>query len=161
MIARASIIILLLTFAAPAAVLAQPAPTASIQDAAWLTGHWVGEGLGGELDEAFSAPLGGQMAGHLRLSRDGKPVFYEMMLIEEHQGALRFRVKHFDPDFTGWEEKDRSLDFPFVSAAPGELVFRSLAFRKDGPDRMVITLRMRQDNGEAADQVMRLRRAGP
>lgn len=148
----------------PALAQAQPAPAApatrqvTISDAAWLAGRWTGEGLGGRLDEGWADPVGGQMAGYFTLSRDGRPVFHEMLLMEEHEGGLRLRVKHFNPDFTGWEEKDRSVDFTFVSAAPGELVFKGIRFDAEGPDGLVIRLRLRGSDGLAREEVLRYRR---
>jgi hypothetical protein len=149
---------LALALASPAAAQA-PAQTASIAEAAWLTGRWQGQGLGGELEEAFSAPLAGQMVGHFRLAQGGKTSFYQLFLIEEHEGGLVFRYRHFNSDFTGWEEKDKSNAFAFVSAKPGELAFNGLTLRAVGTDGLVITIRMRQ--GETvSDQTLRLTRVG-
>ncbi|RYY34034.1 MAG: hypothetical protein EOP59_16885, partial [Sphingomonadales bacterium] len=64
----------LLAMATPAV-----AQDATIADAAWLAGRWVGEGLGGQVEESWSPAMGGQMAGHFTLVQDGKPVFYELM----------------------------------------------------------------------------------
>jgi hypothetical protein len=147
----------LLTLAAPA--LAQDAaPRATIADAAWLAGRWTGEGMGGQVQEALSDPVNGQMVGYFTLSRDGETAFHELILIEEHAGSLRVRVKHFSPGFVAWEEKDKAIDFPLVSAAPGDLVFRGLTFRRDGADGLVITVRFRTADGAGRDEVLRYRR---
>ena len=135
---------------------AQTAP--SIDAAAWLTGRWIGEGLGGEMEEVWSAPVGGQMVGHFRLVRDGAPVFYEIMLIDVADGGVRMRVKHFNLDFVGWEEKDAWVTFEPVSAGPEALVFNSLAIRRDGADRITMTLRIRYPDG-ARDEILIFRRA--
>jgi len=142
----------------PEAVAPVPAQGATITDAAWLSGRWTGEGLGGRLDEGWADPVGGQMAGYFTLSREGRPVFHEMLLLEEHEGGLRLRVKHFNPDFTGWEDKDRSVDFTFVSAAPGQLVFKGIRFDAEGTDGLVIRLRLRGADGVAREEVLRYRR---
>lgn len=139
---------------------ANAAPSINIASASWLVGRWSGEGLGGQIDEAWSPAAGGQMTGHFRLVRDGRPVFYEFLVLEEHAGGLRLRVKHFNPDMTGWEEKDRSVDFAFVSASPGELVFRSLRIKREGRNRITMTLRMRQPGGEVRDELLVFRRVG-
>src|SRR5688572_24666958 len=80
-------------------------PTARIADWAWIAGRWQGQGLGGSVDEVWSEPAGGSMVGHFRLVRDGKPVFYEIMTVIEVEGSLEMRLKHVNPDMTGWEEK--------------------------------------------------------
>ncbi len=153
---------LLLAAAAPA-VAAQPAaaPVAKpvpLETVRWLAGRWEGEGMGGYTVEGWADPHLGQMAGYFTLYKDGKPVFHEMMLLEEHDGGLRLRVKHFNPDFTGWEEKSQSTDFKFVSASADELAFTAITFRRDGPDRIVINLRLRDDKGVVRNEVFQYRR---
>jgi hypothetical protein len=154
--ALGGLILAALLLAAPVRA-AETAPKATIADAAWLVGSWQGEGMGGITQEGWSAPADGRMIGHFSLIRGGKAVFYELMLIEEHEGGLRFRVKHFDPDFTGWEEKDRSLDFVFLGAEPGVLHFRSMTLTREGPDGLAIAMRFR--NGDTvSEEVLRYRR---
>lgn len=135
-----------------------PPPKAAIADAAWLAGRWTGEGMGGTLSQGMSDPVGGQMAGYFTLAKDGKVVFHQLVLFEEHAGSLRVRVKHFGPDFVGWEEKDGSLDFPLVSAAPGELAFRGMTFRRVSDDAFTLTIRMKGKDGTGRDEVLRYRR---
>ena len=50
-------------------------PAATIDDLAWLVGHWRGEGLGGQSFETISPPVAGQMAGHFQQVKDGKLSF--------------------------------------------------------------------------------------
>ena len=83
-----------------------PRPGARVTEFSWLTGAWVGEGLGGEVEEVWSAPVGGSMVGHFRLVRDGQPVFYELLTLIEVDGSVEMRLKHMNPDMTGWEEKN-------------------------------------------------------
>ena len=55
-------------------------------------------------------PKAGVLLGAFRLHRtDGKPGFYELFAIEEVDDTLQFVVKHFNPDWVGWEEKDKAL----------------------------------------------------
>lgn len=129
-----------------------------IEQAAWLAGRWVGEGLGGTIEETWAPPVGGQMVGHFRLVRAGAPAFYEIELIDEHEGGLRFRVKHFNPDFVGWEEKGAWTSFAFEGASADELRYSGLTLRRVGPEAMEITIRIRHD-GRTVDEVLRLRRA--
>jgi hypothetical protein len=134
--------------------------TASIQDAAWLAGRWVGTGLGGELEEVWSRPAGGQMVGHFRLLREGKPVFYEFILLDVTDGGIRMRLKHFNPDHTAWEEKDTWTTFAPVSSRPTELVFNGLTIQLKGTDAMTMKLSLR--NGEAVtEETLQFRRADP
>lgn len=148
---------LALVFAQAPAPRAEPPAPVSIEAASWLAGRWVGEGLGGQVEETWAPPQGGQMVGHFRLLRNGVPVFYELMLIDVHAGGLRLRVKHFNPDFTGWEERDASHAFMPRTAAPGDLRFDGLRYRLEG-NAMIATVRIEQ-NGRAQDVSFRFRRA--
>ncbi|MBY0562640.1 MAG: hypothetical protein K2P58_00540 [Hyphomonadaceae bacterium] len=136
----------------------QAVPPATIEDAAWLAGRWVGEGFGGQMEEAWTPPVGGQMVGHFRYWRDGQPQFYEFLMMDVVEGGVRMRVKHFNPDMVGWEERDGWVEFEPISAGPDALVFNGLTVRRDGPDRIVMTIRLRR--GDAVEEeVLRFERA--
>jgi hypothetical protein len=132
--------------------------TVTIQDAAWLAGRWVGTGLGGTLEEVWSPPAGGQMVGHFRLLRDGRPAFYEFILIDVADGGLRMRLKHFNPDHTAWEDKDGWATFNPVSAGTDELAFTGLRILRNGPDAITMKLRVR-DGGKEREETLQFRRA--
>ena len=135
-----------------------PQTVVTIDDAAWLAGRWVGEGFGGQMEEAWTPPVGGQMVGHFRYWRDGQPQFYEFLMMDVVDGGVRMRVKHFNPDMVGWEEKGEWITFEPVSAAPDALIFNGLAIRREGADRIVMTLRLRR--GETvSEEILRFQRA--
>lgn len=122
-------------------------PSATVSSLAWLTGRWKGEGLGGSVEEAWAEPAGGAMVGYFRLVRDGKPVFYEIMTLLEVEGSVELRLKHVNPDMTGWEEKADFVTFRLVKLDGGAAYFSGLTFRRSG-DRLEIylALRNRTDN---------------
>ena len=120
-----------------------PRPPGRITQAAWLAGQWQGEGLGGSAEEAWSAAAGGSMVGYFRLVKDGKPVFYEIMTILEVEGSLELRLKHVNPDMTGWEEKLDFVRFALARIEPDAIYFNGLTFRRVGPDRLEIYLALR------------------
>lgn len=122
----------------------------TIEDATWLAGRWVGTGFGGQMEESWAPPVGGQMIGHFRYWRDGQPQFYEIMLMDVADGGVRMRVKHFNPDFVGWEDKDGWVTFEPVSANSEALVFDGLAIRREGENRIVMTIRIRR--GEVVEE---------
>jgi hypothetical protein len=111
-------------------------PAAAIADMAWLAGTWEGEGLGGTVDEIWTAPAGGAMAGFFRLVRDGKPVFYELLTILEHEGSLEMRLKHANPDMTGWEEKNNFVTFKLVKLDETGAYFGGFTLKRVGPDTL-------------------------
>ncbi|MCC7268666.1 MAG: hypothetical protein IT546_15195 [Caulobacteraceae bacterium] len=133
------------------------APKATLADAALLIGLWEGEGFGGKVQEGWSAPLAGRMVGHFSAaSASGKPMFHQSLIIEEHEGSLRMRLKHFSPDFKGWEAQDKTVDFALVSAALGAVTFGPAAFTREGD---VLTLRLQlSEKGVKREEVMRYRR---
>jgi hypothetical protein len=135
----------------------QKPAAATIADMAWLAGHWTGDGLGGVSEEMWTAPHDGVMLGMYRLIRDGKPVFYELLTISEHEGSLLLRLEHFNPDLTGWEDKSETVDFPFVAKTDGRLQFAGLTFMPDG-DRVTIYLAIRGKDGAVREEAFRMTR---
>lgn len=135
----------------------QASPPAKIADFAWLAGYWQGEGLGGQCEEVWGKPNLDRMHGFFSLAQGGKPVFSEAMMLVEHQGSVELRLKHFRPDFVGWEQKDKFVTFELVKVAPGEAHFSGLAFRRDG-DSLAIHLRLKQDDGTVKEEAFTFRR---
>lgn len=131
---------------------------ASIADVAWLTGRWVGEGMGAVAEEVWLPPAGGAMAGTFRLVNDGSVDFYELITLQEIEGSLVLRLKHFEPDLTGWEEKDEWVDFPLVRRGTDELFFDGLTIRRLAEDRMRVWLAFERD-GEVGEALFEYRRA--
>ena len=134
------------------------AAQATIADASWLAGRWVGEGLGGAIEETWAPASGGQMIGHFQLSKGGKPQFYEIMMLDAQPTGLRLRVKHFNPDFTAWEDKGDWHSFEPESVEPNKLRFKGLRFDRNGDD-LVIVVTMRQKDGSVAEHPIKLKRA--
>jgi hypothetical protein len=164
--AFAAVALLSAAFALPAyaqnRVQPEPPPTAEqvrvIESASWLAGRWIGEGLGGQIEETWSTPASGQMVGHFRLVRNGVVAFYEICLLDVVDGGLRMRVKHFNPDFVGWEERDGWHAFDPVSVSEDTLSFDALALRRVADDALEIVLSIRYADG-VREETLRLRRA--
>lgn len=134
-----------------------PGCSAVIDQAAWIAGRWVGEGMGGLVEETWAPPLGCQMVGHFRLVVDGNPLVYETMMIDVAEGRLRLRVKHFTREFVGWEERDAWRTFKFVHASPDELSFDGLVIRRSGVDQIDIVVTLGR-NGRVHDERLPMRR---
>jgi len=136
-----------------------PSPPARVGDVAWLTGYWVGEGMGGELEDVWLPPKAGVLLGAFRLYRtDGKPGFYELFAIEEVDDTLQFVVKHFHPDWVGWEEKDKALRIRLSRISPDEAVFGRIVFERKGTDCLVVKLAIREKSGELRHETLSYRR---
>ena len=112
-------------------------PPATISDLAWLEGRWTGTGLGGLSEEVIAPALGGQMIGMFRQSAsDGTPDFYEFYHFAEENGSLILRIKHFNPDLTGWEEKDEREEFRLVALSDNAAYFDGLTFALIAPGEL-------------------------
>ena len=134
-------------------------PPATLSAVAWLEGAGLGDGLGGVSEEVWSAPRGGVMMGMYRSLRDGKPVFYEFLQLVEAEGTISLRLKHFNPDFSGWEEKTGFVTFKLVSVEEGAVHFDGLSFIKDGRDGLRIYLLLKDSKtGTVREEPFRLKR---
>lgn len=126
-----------------------PSPRASISDLKWLEGTWEGKGIAGaDAVEVYSTAKGGQMVGHFRqLNPDGTIFFYELMTITEKDGTLHYRLKHFNADLTGWEEKEVVRDFPLVAVDKDTWYFDDLTLKRDGENGMIAGVRVQKKDG--------------
>jgi hypothetical protein len=140
------------------AVPGTPPPKASISELAWMVGHWEGEGLGGQSFETISPPVAGQMSGHFQQVKDGKVQFYEIYHFVPVGDSLMLRLKHFNAELTGREEKDQSLEFPLVAIEGEAVYFDGLTMRRAGEDGMESVVRIGRDDGTVQDAKFRFRR---
>ncbi len=131
-------------------------PEASIDDLAWLAGYWVGDGLGGTSEELWTPPGGDRMYGVYTLRKEERVVFSEAMMLVETDGSLALRVKHFTPEFVGWEEKDGFVSFPLVRLGDREAYFSGLTLRRS-EGSLTIYLVLSQD-GERTEHAFHLER---
>ena len=137
-------------------------PNATVGDVAWIAGHWRGDAFGGTAEEIWGGPVGGSMMGSYRMSREGEVVFYELQTIVEHNGSLVFRLKHFNADLSGWEEKQASaaVTFPLVRITPDAAYFDGLTFRKPADGSMQVFLRINRGNNEVVEEKFRYHAVG-
>ena len=134
-------------------------PHATMSDVAWLAGHWVGPALGGEAEEIWSPPKAGSMMGMYRLVRDGKVVFYELLALVQEGGSLVLRLKHFNPDLTGWEEKQKTVDFRLVGLGEGIVQFEGMSFHREGDAKLTVYLAIEGKDGALHEEAFRYARA--
>jgi len=118
----------------------QASPPATIKEVAFLVGHWTGNGLGGTFEEIWTAPKQGVMVGMYRGLKDDAPTFNELLVLREEAGSLIIRLKHFNPDMTGWEEKAQVVTMPYVGTRDGVVHFDGMAFKVTGPDTLTCYL---------------------
>jgi hypothetical protein len=139
----------------------QASPAATLDAIAWLAGRWEGEGLGGISEELWSPPRGGVMMGMYRSLKQDQVQFYEFLQIVEEKGTLLLRLKHFNPDFSGWEEKAAFVSFRLAKVEPRAVHFDGLSFVRQSDDDLRIYLLLRDKSGTVREEEFRLRRMKP
>jgi hypothetical protein len=138
-------------------------PVRQMQFLSFLSGRWVGDSVEGSQEEYWSQPMGGSMIGTFREMKDGNAVFYEFWAIEVEDGALVFKMKHFNRGLIGWEDK---ADMVRLSASIGgmqDVIFAkpdgslSLRYTRKG-DQLRCIVRHVKD-GKTAEETFQLHRA--
>lgn len=136
----------------------QVSPPAKIEQMTWLAGDWVGEGLGGVCEEIWGMPSLGHMIGTFRISRDNEITFFEFVNISEKAGSLVFKVKHFTSELVGWEEKEKSIEFPLVKMEKNAAYFSGLTLKKKDENHIEIYVSIKYKNGERKEEPFRFTR---
>ena len=103
-------------------------PPANIDELNWIVGEYECSAFGGMAHEVWTKPRGGNMMGAFQLVDGDKISFYEIMSIVEKDGSLLLRLKHFNAELQGWEEKDETVDFPLVKIEEKKAYFDGLTF---------------------------------
>ena len=136
-------------------------PAASIDGLAWLEGIWAGDGITGKpATEVYSAPQGGQIAGHFVQTGDDGVWFYEILTIVPRDGSLVYRLKHFKADLEGWETKgaDQAREFRLVAQEGDAWYFDGLTLRKDGKNGLISAVSVSNKDGPPTELVFRYTR---
>lgn len=121
-------------------------PAATLADAAWLIGTWAGTGFGQQVEETWGPATAGSMVGTFKLYDDRGVSFYEIMTITVDNGTLSLKVKHFNADFTAWEEKADFVNFKLVKLEPDALHFGGLSFYRRDDDGLDAYIVMRESD---------------
>lgn len=109
-------------------------PDATLDDASWLVGSWTGRGFGQQFEETWNPPSAGSMVGLFKLFSDDGVAFYELLLLVVEDGTLSLKVKHFNADFSAWEDKADYVNFRLVKKEENALHFGGLSFYQRGDD---------------------------
>lgn len=108
-----------------------PSPKAKISEMAWIEGHWVGEVMGGPVEEIWTAPQAGSMMGSFRWIRDGKVALMEICTLAEENESLILRIKHLSLDLKSREKQDECTKFTLVKLTSDAVYFDGLTFKKE------------------------------
>lgn len=134
-------------------------PTASFADVEWMLGSWQGDAFGGRVEEDWQAASGGTMVGFFKLVREGEASLYEFMMVVEDGDSLEMRLKHFEADFSAWEDKAEYVSFPLVRLGEESAYFDGLTYRRVDRDRMIVYVSIGEEKEEAKIEFVRRERA--
>jgi len=98
---------------------------AHVKDLAFLSGTWVQKSNWGNLEEYWSMPEGESMLSSFRCIKDGKPIFYEFVVIEQDGDLPVMKMRHFNKGNIAWESKDSPLIFQLTALDKDKAVFYS------------------------------------
>ncbi|NIV71621.1 hypothetical protein GWN26_15415, partial [Candidatus Saccharibacteria bacterium] len=105
----------------------------------------------GIAEEIWSQPAANSMMGVYRLIKDNKIAFYEIVTIVEEPEGLILRLKHFNADLTGWEEKDVAMEFPLKRLTDKEAIFDGISFYRISEDSMKVIVLSEERGGEVKE----------
>ncbi len=133
-------------------------PAAKLSDVAWMAGSWSGEAFDDVFEEVWNPPSAGSMIGLFKLLKNNQVVFYELLLISEEEGSLSLKVKHFNDDFTAWEEKEDFVRFRLVKIEENAVHFSGLSFYRINDNEMHGYLVLRNEEKSWEEELIYRRR---
>ena len=140
-------------------------PAATLADVSWLVGRWEGSGIeGAPAMESWLPPTGQTMVGtFIQQNADGSIMFTEHMYLSEQDGSLVVKLKHFNADLTGWEDKEGMVTFRLLAIEPCAAYFQALTYRcttpEEGEGGLVVAVRMKSDKPEVQELAFRFERS--
>lgn len=140
---------------------------ATIQQVGWIAGQWVGMLGDRHIEQHWMPPLGPSMVAAYRNVQGTEPKLYEILTIEEFEGGLVLRIKHFapGPGLASREAQNEAAEHRLVKVDGQRAVFEStganavrVTFSKPSADQLSIVLERVRD-GQPQQTVFAYRRA--
>jgi len=85
---------------------------------------------------------------------NGDVQFLEFWVLD----ASGMKLKHFDPEFVGWEEKDDFVNFEMIKSEPNKVTMKGLIYERTPENTLKIALDMQQDDGKLTTERFELQR---
>lgn len=130
----------------------------TINDFDFLVGYWEGTGFGGQSEEMWMPPRDGRMFGIFKQSSNSELQFSEFLEITSEGDSFVLRLRHFNSDFTAWEDKEEFVSFPFVSVADKQAVFEGLTYEITDNDELLVSLVLYSSDGSQRTEQFRFKR---
>ncbi|MEX2230605.1 MAG: DUF6265 family protein [Cyclobacteriaceae bacterium] len=125
----------------------------TISDIRFIEGSWKAVSGDRSIDAVWSAPVGENMVGYVRVVREGQVSLYELFAFEKTDQGLVALVRHFTPGLIGREEKDTPNRYRFLEASKGRAYFEKqgeetrVLYEKRSNDQFAIVIG-KKDTGE-------------
>ena len=123
-------------------------PRVSLSDLAWLEGCWEGEGLGGKVSLCWLRSADSRLTGVFQLEQKDGLKFVELIMISEIDGVVASRLKHFNPDFSPWEDANENIEFPVIETGNGFALLEGKEYRLVNTDELHIRVLLGLPTGE-------------
>src|SRR5258708_9920757 len=120
-------------------------PPTSLADLAWIAGRWLDTSPGSLSEEVWTAPSGDSMLGMWRFVSGGRARIFELLAITTGEGGLELRLRHFNPQLVGREDKERPVVLKLVHRADRGSAFEGNEYA--GTGRVRITYRRTDEDG--------------
>ncbi|MHA1110946.1 MAG: DUF6265 family protein [Promethearchaeota archaeon] len=91
----------------------------------WIVGKWYGENSQNIMEEDWHPIMGDAMAGWFRWKKENSIFLYEFMLFQQVDNIVVLKIKHFDSNLVGWEEKDKWVEYVAWNSALNEIILKA------------------------------------
>jgi hypothetical protein len=100
-------------------------PTATIDQLAFMTGHWTRTTDGMHVEQVFLPPAAGTMVGMQRRTRDDATLVSYFFIIQQTDDGIICRFKHFENDYATYEDRNNSgpRTFTMIENSPSSATF--------------------------------------
>ena len=115
-------LLLVLAISAPPALAQQPD---TIDDLAFMTGHWTRTTDGVHVEQVFLAPEAETIVGLQRRTQDGATLVSYFFIIQQTEDGIICRFEHFENDYTTYEDRTGTgpRTFALVRGGPSSATF--------------------------------------
>lgn len=72
--------------------------------------------------------------------------------------GLAMQLKHFNPDMTAWEDREKFVDFLYVGREENRVFFEGLTFVREGDKAVTIYLALRGKDRSVREERFRMNR---
>lgn len=102
----------------------------------FMTGHWRGSVSGSAVEEWWSPAAGGTKIAAFRWATGDETNVIELVVISEEEEGVFLRFKHFNPDYSTWEEGEPNA-YRLVSAENQHAEFHRISSNANVPQALI------------------------